>query len=156
MSERPENVCSKRHARYHNYNISQINSFWNKFSTPIKLIAQLSFNGDRTYMMSKLLSKIILLSGIHLCYLPFCHMNVHSFFEWVSEWLLFNTKSAIFQLYHGENKSIFNERMILDLHAILSWIFIVLAHWNNSQRIDMSSHSHIILIPSQPVFALSP
>jgi len=23
---------------------------------------------------------------------------------WVSEWLLFNAKSAIFQLYHGENK----------------------------------------------------
>ena len=22
--------------------------------------------------------------------------------EWVSEWLLFNTNSAIFQLYHGE------------------------------------------------------
>jgi hypothetical protein len=24
--------------------------------------------------------------------------------EWVSEWLLFNTNSAIFQLYHCENK----------------------------------------------------
>ena len=30
----------------------------------------------------------------------------------VSEWLLFNTNSAIFQLYHGENKLIFNEMMI--------------------------------------------
>jgi hypothetical protein len=39
----------------------------------------------------------------------------------------------------------------------LNWIYIVLAHWNNSLRIDMSSHSrHIILIPSQPVFVLSP
>jgi len=28
----------------------------------------------------------------------------------VSEWLLFN--SAIFQLYHGENKLIFNEMMM--------------------------------------------
>jgi hypothetical protein len=28
---------------------------------------------------------------------------------WVSEWLLFNTNSAIFQLYHGENKLIFNK-----------------------------------------------
>jgi hypothetical protein len=27
----------------------------------------------------------------------------------VSEWLLFNANSAIFQLYHGENKLIFNE-----------------------------------------------
>jgi hypothetical protein len=31
---------------------------------------------------------------------------------WVSEWLLFNSNSAIFQLYHGENKLIFNEMMI--------------------------------------------
>jgi hypothetical protein len=30
-----------------------------------------------------------------------------------------------------------------------SWIFIVLAHWNNSKQIDMLLHSqHIILIPS--------
>ena len=31
----------------------------------------------------------------------------------VSEWLLFNTSSGIFQLYHGENKLIFNEMMIM-------------------------------------------
>ena len=30
----------------------------------------------------------------------------------LSEWLLFNTNSAIFQLYHGENKLIFNEMML--------------------------------------------
>jgi hypothetical protein len=30
----------------------------------------------------------------------------------VSEWLLFNANSAIFQLYHGENKIIFNEMMM--------------------------------------------
>jgi hypothetical protein len=28
----------------------------------------------------------------------------HQFHIWVSEWLLFNTYSAIFQLYHDENK----------------------------------------------------
>ena len=32
-------------------------------------------------------------------------------------------------------------RSALYLNNTLSWIFIVLAHWNNSQRIDMSSHS---------------
>ena len=32
--------------------------------------------------------------------------------EWVSEWLLFNANAAIFQLYHGENKLIFNEMMM--------------------------------------------
>ena len=30
----------------------------------------------------------------------------------VSEWLLFNANSAIFQLYHGENKLIFNEMVM--------------------------------------------
>jgi hypothetical protein len=29
----------------------------------------------------------------------------------VSEWLLFNANSAVFQLYHDENKLIFNEMM---------------------------------------------
>jgi len=32
--------------------------------------------------------------------------------EWVIEWLLFNANSAIFQLYHGEDKFIFNEMMM--------------------------------------------
>jgi len=30
----------------------------------------------------------------------------------VSEWLLINANSAIFQLCHGENKMIFNEMMM--------------------------------------------
>jgi hypothetical protein len=34
------------------------------------------------------------------------------FCVWVSEWLLFNANSAIFQLYHGKNKLIFNEMMM--------------------------------------------
>ena len=63
--------------------------------------------------------------------------------QWLSEWLLFIANSAIFQLYHGENKLIFNEMMMrsaLFLTNTLSWILIVLAHWNNSPRIDMSLH----------------
>jgi hypothetical protein len=40
----------------------------------------------------------------------------------------------------------------LDQHAY--FLFIVLANGNNSPRIYMSLH--IILIPKQPVFALSP
>ena len=58
----------------------------------------------------------------------------------MSEWLSFNANSAIFQLYHGQNKLIFNEMMSA-------------LYWNNSPRVDMSLH--IILIPSQPIFALS-
>jgi hypothetical protein len=44
---------------------------------------------------------------------------------------MFNANSAIFQLYHGENKLIFNEMMTrstLYKANALSWIFIVLAH----------------------------
>ena len=32
--------------------------------------------------------------------------------EILSKWLLFNSNSAIFQLYHGKNKLIFNEMMM--------------------------------------------
>ena len=57
-----------------------------------------------------------------------------------------------FQLYHGENKLIFNEMMMrsaeLDLYSASSL-----------KQQSMGSHvappGHIILIPSQPVFALS-
>jgi hypothetical protein len=62
----------------------------------------------------------------------------------VSDWLLINANSAIFLLYHGENKLIFNEMMTrsaLYYTNTLSWIFIVLDNWNNSPRIDMSLHS---------------
>ena len=67
-------------------------------------------------------------------------------FQWrrVSEWLLFNANSAIFQLYHGENNLIFNERVMrsaLFKTNTLSWIFVVLAHSSNSPRVDMSLHS---------------
>jgi hypothetical protein len=54
-----------------------------------------------------------------------CHLLQY----WVilgSEWLLFNANSDIFQLYHGENKLIFNEMMkrsTLYLTNTPSWIF---------------------------------
>jgi hypothetical protein len=32
--------------------------------------------------------------------------------NFVSKWLLFNVNAAIFQLYHGENKLIFNGMMM--------------------------------------------
>jgi hypothetical protein len=53
----------------------------------------------------------------------------------------------MFQLYHGENKLIFKEMMTrsaLYKTNTLSWIFIVLAHWNNSLRIDKSPHSNTL------------
>jgi hypothetical protein len=46
--------------------------------------------------------------------------------------LLFNANSTIFQLYHGENKLIFDEEMMMRSALFwtntLSWIFILLAH----------------------------
>jgi hypothetical protein len=53
----------------------------------------------------------------------------------LSEWLLFDTKCTIFQLFFGENKLHFD----LDQH--ISWISIVLAHWNNSPKVDILLHS---------------
>ena len=67
--------------------------------------------------------------------------------ERVSEWFLFNTNSAILYLHHGENKLIVNELMMrsaLYYTNTLSWIFIVLAHWNNSRWIEISPHSHTL------------
>ena len=37
----------------------------------------------------------------------------------VSEWLLFNANSAIFQLNHGENMLNFNEMMINEVRFVL-------------------------------------
>jgi hypothetical protein len=54
---------------------------------------------------------------------------------WVSKWLLFN--SAIFHVYHGELCTRPTSNM-------LSWIFIVLAHWNNSPWVDMSLHANTL------------
>jgi len=68
-----------------------------------------------------------------------CNVNIR-----VSEWLLFNANSAIFQLYHGVNMLIFNEMMMrsaLYYNNTLSWNFIVLAHCNNSPRVEMSLQS---------------
>jgi hypothetical protein len=48
------------------------------------------------------------------------------------------------QLYHGENKLMFNEMMMrsaLFYIGTQSWTFIVLAHWNNSPQVDISFHS---------------
>ena len=79
-------------------------------------------------------------------------------FQLVSEWLLFYANSAIFQLYHGNNKLIFNEMMMWSAFYYtntLSWIFIVLAHWNNSPQINMSHHSDTIYPDQSSLFLLN-
>jgi hypothetical protein len=59
------------------------------------------------------------------------HIKQIKFSVLLNECLLFNANSAICQLYHGENKLIFNEMMMrsaLFYTNTLSWIFTVLAH----------------------------
>ena len=60
----------------------------------------------------------ILLAIIFCIYLLFIQFTrvVYEFLIWsnkLGEWLLFNTNSAIFQIYHDENKLIFNEMMMM-------------------------------------------
>ena len=73
-----------------------------------------------------------------LCEIAECNMGIF-------EWLLFNTKWAMFELYHGNNNYHFNDVSCVLMSAVYytnmhNWIFIVLAHWNNRQQIDMSLH----------------
>ena len=75
----------------------------------------------------------------------------------LSEWVLLNVNSAIFQLYHGENKLIYNEvHFVLDQHAQLDFYS---AHASSLKQQPTGRHVaplwHINLISSQPVFALS-
>jgi hypothetical protein len=62
----------------------------------------------------------------------------------VSGWLLYCSTSAIFQLYHGENKLHFNKMMIMSAFSkanTLSWIFILLVHGNINLQLEMTLHS---------------
>jgi hypothetical protein len=64
------------------------------------------------------------------------------------KWFLLKGNSAIFQLYHGENKLIFKEMMIksaLFQTNKLGWFVIALVHCNNSLRVDMSLHSDTLI-----------
>jgi hypothetical protein len=73
----------------------------------------------------------------HLCLhdmICYARLNIHAQ-SWVSECVLFYANLAIFPPYHGKNKLIFNKMM---MRSTLSWIFIVISHWNNSTWIDMS------------------
>ena len=72
--------------------------------------------------------------------------------EWVSEWVLLNAKSAIFQLYHGQNKLIFQwdddkVRFVLNQHAKLDFYS---ASSLKQQSVDrrLTPLGHIFLIPS--------
>ena len=72
-----------------------------------------------------------------------CILYIHV--QWVSEWLLFKIKWSLFQQYHSENKLHAMKWWWCPLRTIdtnrFYWIFIVLAHWNNSPWVDIFHHS---------------
>jgi hypothetical protein len=79
--------------------------------------------------------------------------------EWVSEWLSFNN-SAIFQLYHGWEEVDFQwyddeVRFVLDQHAELDFYSASSLKQQSTNR-HVAPLGHIILIPSQALFAFSP
>jgi hypothetical protein len=77
----------------------------------------------------------------------------------VSEWLLFNDNSAIFQLhvYHLVNFQWDDDevRLVLDQDAELEF-YTASSLKQQSVGRHVAPLGHIILIPSQPVFALTP
>ena len=60
---------------------------------------------NMSYMISKGVSLILFLHRVTLT-------KMHDVVFYYGEWLLFNANSAIFQLYHGENKLTFDEKMM--------------------------------------------
>ena len=77
----------------------------------------------------------------------------------MSEWLLFNANSAIAQLYHGNKLiCIINDeevRFVLDQHALLDLYNTISLKQQFANR-HVAPLAYIIMIQSQPVFALSP
>ena len=75
----------------------------------------------------------------------------------------FNLNSQIFQLYHGENKLIFNEmmtnddevRFVLDQHVSVDFYGASSLKQQFSDKL-VAPLGHIILISSLPVFPLPP
>ena len=89
--------------------------------------------------------------------------NVHLIFgnSWCFYFLilLFNANSAICQLYHGENKLIFNEMMMMLCTmptCLVGFVDSASSPRQQSEDRHVDPLRPIILIPSQPVFALSP
>ena len=80
-------------------------------------------------------------------------------FQVSSEWMIIvKSQMTIFKLYQGENKlhSMKWWCLLCTQTNMLKWIFIVLAHWNKSLRVDMSFHSNTLpwLRENQSLFLL--
>ena len=83
---------------------------------------------------------------------------MHVFIYRVSEWLLFSAKWAICQLYHDENKLHFNDMMMMLICTRPTRLIGKSSSWLKQPSVGrhVAPLGHIILIPSQPVFSLTP
>ena len=73
----------------------------------------------------------------------------------VSEWFLFNDKSAICSTISWREHVIFDNDVCLDQHIYFSLCSASSLKQQSADR-HVASLRHIIMIPSQPVFALTP
>ena len=119
MLEHASNQCNQM-ANIITYMVSSLS-----LSLSLSLSPPVTYTNDRCFLFSGLLLICIcLLSVVWSLYMyrhklsqnlfnsaTFC-VPVPRWYEWVSAWLLVIANSAIFQLYHGENKLIINEMMM--------------------------------------------
>jgi len=83
-------------------------------------------------------------------------MDLYLQAQQMSEWLLFNANSAIFQLFHYNFQWYDDEvRFVLDQYANVDFYSVNSLKQQFADR-QVTHIRHIILIPSHPVFALSP
>jgi hypothetical protein len=151
------------------WNLLAEHFFWKKkdIGGPIFHVQRIYFHKENTRHLSQhtsingiseLFHKIFIL---HYCTITIkewvsnCRLTITQRFMSVSEWLLSNANSAIDQLNQDGNKLIFNEMMMtrcaLYNTNTFSWILILLAHWNNSPRIDISPRPTLTHYPdSEP------
>jgi hypothetical protein len=70
---------------------------------------------------------------------PLGTAELMQFDTWVFRHAVTSSKNLRSQLKTKKNPRVFRHPVQYD--TFLSWIFIVLAHWNNRPRVDMSLHS---------------
>ena len=76
----------------------------------------------------------------------------------MSEWLLLNTNSALFQLYHGENTLIFNEMMVKivsDLREVGGFPDTLVSCTNKIDRHDITEILWNVVLNSMTLYPYS-
>ena len=88
-------------------------SFWNNVSIEKNIKILLGKKEDTHDLCCVFDLFVFVLLPVSLDCLIMIASSVFSNVFWVREWLLFNANSAIFQLYHGENKLYFEMMMMM-------------------------------------------